>query len=113
MRPPLIALSAALLVSAAYGVLPTAAPLLPTGGLAKLKRSETLTFQGKDISSAPKEEEFTVLKHDRVRHVVYVEFYKDDGTLVAVSAPEDAFEPSAPTAWSDLREGIEAFRDQR
>jgi hypothetical protein len=70
-------------------------------------------FQGKDIFSAPKDEVFTVLKHDPVKHVVYVEFYKDDGTLVAVTAPADAFEPSAPDSWTDLRVGLEAFRDQR
>lgn len=79
----------------------------------RLKRSETLMFQGKDFVSAPKEEEFAVFKHDAIKHVLYVGYYKDDGTLIAVTAPAEAFEPSPANAWTDLLRGVEAFRDLR
>ncbi len=91
----------------------SAATGFSAGELVRLSRSETLMFQGKELVSAPKEEEFTVLKHDAVRRVVFVEYYKNDGTLIAVTAPADAFQPSPPNAWTDLLKGVEAFRDQR
>lgn len=83
------------------------------GDLVRLKRGETLMFQGKEMYSAAKDQEFTVLKDDAVKRAVYVEYYQEDGTLIAVSGAAELFEPSPATAWNDLLKGVEAFRDQR
>jgi hypothetical protein len=83
------------------------------GEVVRLTRSETLMFKGKNFLGAPKGQEFRVLKHDAVQKQVFVGFYKEDGTLIAVSLPADALEASPPDAWTDLLSGAEAFRDQR
>ncbi len=83
------------------------------GELVRLTRGESLLFQGKELASVPKGEEFSVLKHDSVKKVLFVEYYKDDGTLVAVTAPAESFEAVAPDGWTDLLKGAEAFRDAR
>jgi hypothetical protein len=41
--------------------------------------------------------------------LVYVGFYKADGTQIAVTLPADALQPSPPDGWSDLLRGTEAF----
>lgn len=83
------------------------------GDLVKLTKGETLMFQGKDIFSAPKEEEFMVLKQDAVKGVLYLEFYKDDGSLVAVTAPTASFQAATTSPAVDLLKGAEAFREMR
>lgn len=83
------------------------------GDTVRLTRSETLMFSGKNFLGAPKGQEFQVLKHDASKGQVFVAFYKEDGTLIAVSLPAEAVEASPPDAWKDLLGGIEAFRDQR
>jgi hypothetical protein len=83
------------------------------GDVVRLTRSETLMFKGKNFLGAPKGQEFRVLKHDAVQKLVFVSFYKEDGTLIAVTLPAEALESSPPDAWTDLLSGVEAFRDQR
>jgi hypothetical protein len=101
---------AALLLCALTG---TAAAAFLQGDVVRLTRSETLMFNGKNFLGAPKGQEFRVLKHDAARGQVFVAFYKDDGTLIAVSLPAEALETSPPDPWMDLLCGVEAFRDQR
>jgi len=83
------------------------------GELVRLTRSETLMFNNEKFLGAPKGQEFSVLKHDAAQGLVYVAFYKEDGSLVAVTLPADALEASPPDGWSDLLRGVEAFRDGR
>jgi hypothetical protein len=83
------------------------------GELVRLTRGESLQFQGKELTSVPKGEEFAVFKHDPVKKVLFLEYYKDDGSLIAVTAPAEAFEAVPPDGWTDLLKGVEAFRDQR
>jgi len=70
-------------------------------------------FQGKELVSAPKGAEFTVLKHDTFKRLLYLGYYKDDGSLIAVTALAEAFEIVPTDAWTDLLKGVEAFRDLR
>ncbi len=83
------------------------------GDSVRLTKGETLFFKGEKFQPAGKGQEFAVLKHDAVQHLVFVSFLKEDASLVAVTLPEDALEPSPPNAWGDLVKGAEAFRDQR
>jgi cytochrome c5 len=83
------------------------------GDAVRLTRSETLLFKGENFLGAPKGQEFTVLQPDAAKRLVYVAFYKADGTLIAVTLPADALEASPPDAWRDLLRGVESFRDQR
>lgn len=83
------------------------------GDPVRLTRSETLLFKGENFLGAPKGQEFSVLQHDAATRLVYVGFFKEDGTLIAVTLPADALEPAPPSGWSDLLRGLEAFRDQR
>ena len=89
-----------------------AAALVP-GDSVRVTKSEMLMFEGKNLLRALKGQEFTVLKHDAMQKRVYVSFVKDDGTLVAVTLPDAALEPTPPSAAQDLQRGMEAFRDQR
>jgi len=70
-------------------------------------------FEGKNFLGAPKGQEFTLLKHDAIQKRVFVSYMKDDGSLVAVTLPDDAVEAGAPNGARDLLTGAEAFRDQR
>lgn len=79
----------------------------------RLTRGESLMFQGKELTSAPKGAEFTLLKHDTIKRQLYLGYYKDDGALIAVTAPAEAFEVVPTDAWTDLLKGVEAFRDLR
>ncbi|MEA3209863.1 MAG: hypothetical protein QOE70_2920 [Chthoniobacter sp.] len=90
---------------------PLRAAAFSPGDPVRLTRSETLMFQGKNFLGAPKGQEFSVLKDDR--SLVYVAFFKEDGTVIAVTLPPEALEPCPPEAWGDLLRGVEAFRDQR
>lgn len=83
------------------------------GEFVRLTRSETLLFKGENFLGAPKGQEFSVLQHDAAHGLVYVSFYKEDGTLIAVTLPADALEASPPDAWSDLLRGADAMREQR
>jgi hypothetical protein len=83
------------------------------GDAVRLTRSETLLFKGENFLGAPKGQEFTVLQPDAMKKLVYVAFIKADGTLIAVTLPDDALAPSPPDGWRDLLRGVEAFRDQR
>jgi hypothetical protein len=90
-----------------------AAPGFVPGDFVRVTRSEMLLFEGKNFLGAPKGQDFVLLKHDAFQKRVFVSYLKDDGALVAVTLPEDAVEPSPPSASQDLLKGAEAFRDQR
>src|SRR5688572_29051874 len=85
---PCLALVAALLT--AIDVL---AADFSRGDLVRLTRRETLQFNGKNLVTVPKGGEFIVLKQDATR--VFVEYYQDDGTLVAATLAAEAAERSA------------------
>ena len=110
-RIQVLAVVMALLAMANYSL--GAAVTLAAGDLVRLTRSEMLLFKGAKVVGAPKGQEFPVLQHDWRRGVVYVPFYKEDGSLVAVTLPADALQPGGPDAWSDLFQGVSAFREQR
>ncbi|RYD71583.1 MAG: hypothetical protein EOP84_24650, partial [Verrucomicrobiaceae bacterium] len=98
----------------ALSALSIAAPVqFANGDLVRLTRSETLLFKGEKFLGAPKGQEFTVIQHDWRRGVVFVPFYKEDGSLVAVTLPGEALEVAAQDPWLDLFHGVTAFRDQR
>jgi hypothetical protein len=90
-----------------------AAPAFVVGDPVRVTKSEMLDFQGKNFVGAAKGQEFTLLKHDAARKVVFVSFLKDDNTMIAVTLPDEAVEPGTPRASLDLVRGAEAFRDQR
>ncbi len=92
---------------------PLSAAVFQTGDLVRLTKSETLLFKGENFLGAPKGQEFNVLKHEAAQGQVFVSFFKEDGTLIAVTLPAEALELSPPDAWNDLLRGVEAFRDQR
>ena len=102
----LLCIRVSLAVSAAVGGI---AP----GDSVQLIRSETLLFKGQNLVGAPKGQEFPVLKPDFAQGVVYVAFVKEDGTLIAAALPADALTPAPPNGWTDLIQGLEAFREQR
>lgn len=81
------------------------------GDLVRLTRGEELRFQGKKLVDAAKGHEFSVLQP--AAGMVYVGYVKDDGNLIAATVPSDALEPLPRDGWQDLRQGMEAFRDQR
>jgi hypothetical protein len=108
---PFSLLIGALLVAGSVP-LHAAAPFFP-GELVRVIRGEMMLFQGKNFAGAAKGQELTLLKHDAGQKLVYVSFLKDDDTLIAVTLPDDAVEPSPPTAARDLLKAAEAFRDQR
>ena len=64
------------------------------GDLVRLTRRETLQFSGKNFITAAKGGEFAVLKQEGGR--VFVEFYKDDGSLIALTLDKESAELSAP-----------------
>jgi hypothetical protein len=121
-RSPVSGLRSQILVLACFVFL--LAPLVGSSALApvaaiapgdsvRLIRSETLLFKGKNLAGAPKGQEFVVLKPEFAQGVVYVSFVKEDGTLIAATLPADALEPAPPNGWTDLLQGMQAFRDQR
>ena len=79
----------------------------------RVTKGEMLLFKGEKFQPATKGQEFTVLKYDAAERRVFVGFLKEDGSLVAVSLPDEAVEAAPPNAWADLVKGAEAFRDQR
>lgn len=101
-------LAASLLLSVSANAL-TFSP----GEIVRVAKGEMLQFQGKNFLPAPKGQEFTVLKYEPMQNIAYVAFFKEDGSLIAVSLPANAVEPAAPNAWTDLLRGTEAFRDAR
>lgn len=118
LRPSLPFLPNQALAFALAAMLSLAAPLqaaapIVRGDAVRLTRSETLLFKGQNFLGAPKGQEFTVLQTDAMKKLVYVAFIKADGSLIAVTLPADALEPSPPNGWRDLLRGVEAFRDQR
>ena len=108
MRPvlPLFPLICyALLVNALH----SGAAIFGIGDSVRLTRSETLLFKGENFLGAPKGQEFNVLQQDASRGLVYVSFFKADGTQIAVTLPADALEAAPPDAWKDLLRGVEGF----
>ena len=101
--------AAGLIASAA--VLGAPAAPLGRGDLVRLTRGEMVVFKGKDLAGAAKGEEFTVLKPEGT--LVYVSYYKEDGSLIAVTLPANSLEPVPSNGWSDLLRGADAFREQR
>lgn len=83
------------------------------GDVARLTQGEMLLFQGKNFLPAPKGQEFTVLKFDARANAAYVAYYKEDGSLIAVTLPGNVLEPAPANAWADLLRGAEAFREGR
>jgi hypothetical protein len=111
---PRLALRLAILTAFALcATVRAAAPALVVGDPVKVTQGEMLLFQGKNFLGAAKGQEFTLLKRDVAQKRVYVSFMKDDGTLIALTLPEDVVEPGTPLASIDLVRGAEAFRDQR
>ena len=92
---------------------PSQAAGFAPGDSVRLTKGEMLFFKGEKFQPAGKGQEFTVLKHDPAKRVVFVSYLKEDASLVAVTLPDDALEASPPNAWTDLVKGAEAFRDQR
>jgi len=96
----------------ACGVASAAPPqFFSKGHPVQLTRSESLMLDGRYHAGGPKGQEFIVLQHDQRRGIVFVPFVKDDGSVIALSVPSDALEPSPQDAWSDLLRGVESFRD--
>ena len=87
--------------------------VIAPGDSVRLTRSETLLFKGQNLVGAPKGQEFVVLKPEFAQGVVYVAFVKEDGTLVAATLPADALESAPLNGWTDLVQGLQAFREQR
>ncbi len=113
-HPKLLSVAgSALLLSAAMTCNGATVPQLARGDLVRLKQGEMLMFKGADFAGAGKGQEFTVLKFEPRETVAYVAYYKDDGTLIAVSVPASSLEPLPANGWNDLLRGIEAFREQR
>ena len=50
-----------------------------------------------------------MLQQDLAHGLVYVVFYKADGTLIAVTLPADALEATPPDPWNDIVRGADAF----
>jgi hypothetical protein len=97
----------------ALPVLAPAASFFSAGDVVRVTRGEMLQFQGKNLVPAPKGQEFTILQYQAMQNTAFVAFYKEDGSLIAVSLPGAALEMAPPNPWSDLLRGAEAFRDQR
>jgi hypothetical protein len=92
---------------------PERRPQFGRGEVVRLSRSEMLMFKGQDFTGGAKGQEFTILKSEPGEAVVYVSFYKQDGTLIAVTLPAIALEPLPPSGWNDLVRALEAFAEQR
>ncbi len=90
-----------------------AAPSFNAGDWVRLNRSETLLFKGQNFMPAPKGQEFSVLKNDAAQQQVYVAYFKEDDSMVAVTLPAEALEVAPRDGWGELLRGMEAFRDQR
>ena len=73
-----------------------------SGDLVRLTRSETLLFKGENYKPAPKNQEFSVLKYDPAQKLVYVPYYKEDGSVVAVTVPSEALEGVVRDGWGEL-----------
>ena len=71
----------------------SAVDIFSRGDIVRLTRRETLQFNGKNLVTVRKGGEFAVLTQDAAR--LYVEFYKDDGTLIAASLAKNAVERGA------------------
>ncbi len=80
------------------------------GELVRMTRGEMLQFQGANLVSGSKGQEFPVLQQDMAHGVVFVPFVKADGTMIAVTVAPDALEAVPRDGWLDLQAGVEAFR---
>jgi hypothetical protein len=91
------------------------APAAPytSGDLVRLARKETVMFKGEPFLAGPKGQEFTVLKHEPAKGVVYLAFVQKEGEVIAVTLPDAALELVPPDGWALLIRGTQAFRDQR
>jgi cytochrome c5 len=114
-----VALASALLCASPSflgGVLRGApAPAAPyaSGDLVRLARKETVMFKGEPFLAGPKGQEFTVLKHEPAKGLVYLAFVQKEGGVIAVTLPDAALELVPPDGWALLIRGTQAFRDQR
>jgi hypothetical protein len=112
VRRAVVILLSMLCVLAPLAASATVGAIAP-GDSVRLTRGEMLLFMGKNLVGAPKGQEFVVLKPDFAQGVVYVAFVKEDGTLIAATLPTDALEAAPPNGWTDLFQGLQAFREQR
>jgi mono/diheme cytochrome c family protein len=103
------------LVSLAAPPAKTQAPtsVYVSGDLVRLARKETLQYNHEPFLAAPKGQEFTVLKHESAKQIVYLAFVQKEGAVIAVTLPEDSLELVTPDGWMLLIRGCQAFRDQR
>lgn len=91
----------------------TPAVVYTSGDLVRLARKETLQHNKEPFLAAPKGQEFTVLKHEPAKQLVYLAFVQKEGGVIAVTLPEDSLELVTPDGWMLLIRGCQAFRDQR
>lgn len=83
------------------------------GDLVRASKKDTLNFFGEPLLSAPKGQEFTVLKHQQGSGVVYLAFVQKEGAVVAVTLPEASVEAVPMDAWVLTLRGAQFFRDHR
>jgi hypothetical protein len=83
------------------------------GDLVRTTKKDTLVFMGEPLLGAPKGQEFTVLKHQPGSGVIYLAFIQKEGTVVAVTLPENSVEAVPMEGWTLMLRGIQLFRDQR
>ena len=82
-----------------------AASFLAPGDIVRVAKGDMLQFQGKNMVQAAKGQEFTVLQYQPMQNVAFVAYYKEDGSLVAVSIPANALQTPNLPDWAivDLR----------
>lgn len=98
---------------AAGPALPLVAASFSPGDLVHLMRGEMLSFDGKDLTSGTKGQEFSVVRHDLIHNLVEVVWYKEAGSVIVATLPTDALQLTLPNGWMLAQKGLLALRDQR
>ncbi len=88
-------------------------PAYSPGDLVRTTKKDTLVFMGEPLLGAPKGQEFTVLKHHAGSGVIFLAFIQKEGTVVAVTLPENSVEAVPVEGWTLMLRGVQLFRDQR
>jgi hypothetical protein len=86
---------------------PTPAASYASGDLVRLARKETVMFKGEPFLAGPKGQEFTVLKHEPAKGVVYLAFVQKEGEVIAVTLPDAA--TVAPPLTVIVAESVQVF----